>query len=755
MAATWLRCVAVAVGCCALVLLAPGPRLLAQQPPSELRSIRFEGARAFPDPLLRAAIISTESKCKNFVFELIQACRFGIGRAPEPVDTLALMGDVFRLRVFYADHGYREAQVELETRRAGPVLYATFHIKEGAPVLVHTIELGGTEALDSLSRVQVQRLVPRLPLKVGQPLDEIVVEATRDTLIDRLHNSGYANAEVFKRYRIPRDSGRVAHAGFDLAPGSRMYFGDPVIQNNQKVSTRVIRRMLAFRRGDTYSRAAILNSQRNLFGLEIFRSIDIRTDLDAAGDTITPHVLVEEGPLGRVRPGVGLSTAEYINTEFRWTARNFFGGARRIEIRARLSNILAGTLEETPGFEETGGPPFDELNYSLNADVTQPWFFDLYNSLGAGLFFERRSLVKVFVRTSLGGYFGVTRALAPATSISLSYRPELNYLDAEDEIFCISFVACEQDEIRLLREPHWLAPVSLSFARDRSNSLFSPTRGYILRLDAEYAASTTLSEFGYSRLAAEWTTYREPLRGLVLATRVRPGWARAIDAAGLGVHPSKRFFAGGANSVRGFGQNRLGPQLLTINAVRELLDPDPAIGFDGCTAQQINGVGSAGACNISVLADSATDRFTPRPVGGAFAFEGNLEARFPLIGSKLRGAAFVDVGQVWTAGARVRLSDMIWTPGVGLRYASGIGTLRIDLGYNTAGGEQLQVLTNKVCLPAADGSCTADSIVEGVIYPREDLRNTRELTSLGHVPWGINRSPWSRLQLHFSIGQAF
>ena len=187
------------------------------------------------------------------------------------------------------------------------------------------------------------------------------MEATRDTLIDRLQNAGYFNAVVFKRYRIPRDSARVAHAGFDLAPGSRMYFGDPVIQNNQKVSTRVIRRMLAFRRGDTYSRAAVLRSQRNLFGLEMFRSIDIRTDLDAAGDTITPHVLVEEGDLTRVRPGVGLNTAEYINTELRWTGRNFFGGARRFEIRARLANIFARQLEQTPGFEETGGPPFDKF----------------------------------------------------------------------------------------------------------------------------------------------------------------------------------------------------------------------------------------------------------------------------------------------------------------------------------------------------------------------------------------------------------
>ena len=96
--------------------------------------------------MLRAAIISTESQCKNFVYEVTFACYFGLGRAPQPVDTLALLGDVFRLRVLYADHGYREAQVELETRNEGRALHATFHIREGAPVLVTTIELGGTRS---------------------------------------------------------------------------------------------------------------------------------------------------------------------------------------------------------------------------------------------------------------------------------------------------------------------------------------------------------------------------------------------------------------------------------------------------------------------------------------------------------------------------------------------------------------------------------------------------------------------------------
>ncbi len=89
-----------------------------------------------------------------------------------------------------------------------------------------------------------------------------------------------------------------------------------------------------------------------------------------------------------------------------------------------------------------------------------------------------------------------------------------------------------------------------------------------------------------------------------------------------------------------------------------------------------------------------------------------------------------------------------------MRYISAIGPVRIDLGYNTEPGGPLQVLTTKVCV--REGSrCTPDSIQDGAVYSRDQLEKTRVLVSLGRVPWGMNRSPWDRLQLHFSIGQAF
>jgi outer membrane protein assembly factor BamA len=731
--------------------------LPAQQLVQELRSIRFEGARAFPDALLRAAIYSTASGCKNILLELIQACRLGLGREPAPADTIGLHSDVYRLIYFYYERGYREARVSLETRREANILHATFRITEGEPVRVATVNLGNLEQADSAAQVQLRRSVARLPLRPGDALSQVAYEAARDTLIGRLQNLGYKNADVFARYRIPRDSARVAHMVFDLMPGSRMFFGAPDVRGNDKVETRVIRRMLAFRTGDLYSHDAILRSQRNLFGLDMFRNIEIRTDIDAAGDTIAPLVTVQEGPLTRVRTGLGVSTAEYINAEARWTSRNFLGGARRVEVRGRVANVLANVLDNTfasLSLVEKASSLYNDLDYLLSVDVTQPWFFDLQNSFSGGLVGERRSIPDVFVRRSLGGYLGVTRALGPGTSISAGYRPELTELDAEDDIFCTSFAACEASQISILREAHRLAPLTLSFARDRSNSLFNPTRGSILRIDGEYAAAASGSEFGYARVIGEATMYREPFRGLVLATRIRPGWARSNNepGVGLGLHPQKRFFAGGANSVRGFAQYRLGPKILKVDAHDYLLEPAPddTTGFRGCSAQNIN----AGNCEVALLAVGRPGRFDPRPAGGSAALEGNVEARFRLVGERLRAAAFVDFGQVWTGGRQVHLSDLVWTPGLGLRYFSTIGPIRIDLGYNTQGTEHLQVLTTKLCAVSVT-PCTPDSIEDGVVYTRDQVRNTRVLTSLGFVPWGLNRGVLDRLQLHFSIGQAF
>jgi hypothetical protein len=52
-----------------------------------------------------------------------------------------------------------------------------------------------------------------------------------------------------------------------------------------------------------------------------------------------------------------------------------------------------------------------------------------------------------------------------------------------------------------------------------------------------------------------------------------------------------------------------------------------------------------------------------------------------------------------------------------------------------------------------DAPCTP--VQDGVEYTDEMLLNTRELVKLGDVRWGTDRDFLDRIQIHFSIGQAF
>jgi outer membrane protein assembly factor BamA len=331
-----------------------------------------------------------------------------------------------------------------------------------------------------------------------------------------------------------------------------------------------------------------------------------------------------------------------------------------------------------------------------------------------------------------------------------AYRPELTKLQSDgDLIFCVNFVACEEADIDVLREPHWLSPVALSFSLDRSNSLFAPTRGFMARFEAEYAASATGSDLAYARLLGEITGYHDPFRGLVVAMRLRPGWARAFGepGAGLGLHPQKRFFAGGPSSVRGFAQYRLGPKLLTVDGAATLALPADE-GGAGCTAQEING----GTCDAGQLARERPGALNVQPVGGAVTLEGNIELRYPILSDRIRGATFLDFGQVWREHGDVSLSALQFTPGVGIRYFSPIGPIRVDVGYNPAGTERLDVITTEVC-DARQDPC--GDIQAGVVYQPADLVNRRKLRPLPAVAWRPYESFTDRLQFHFSIGQAF
>ncbi len=717
----------------------------AQTDRPELLDVRFDGNDAFEDRALRGVIVNRRTECRlPSVF-----CAIGFDlKARSFLRPREVARDALRLQVYYWERGYREARVDTAVAVGPSGATLSFSVDEGRPVTVDSVEVF------SFDEIPDPTLFDDLPLRRGDPLSAILLEATRDTLQSRLLNSGFAFADVLVNYEVPRDSYR-SQVLFDVATGPRTRFGAITVSGAEELDTTSVRRLLPFREGQLYRASQVREGQRNLYGLELIQSARVEP-LAAVGDTVIPvQVNISEGQVHRVRGGFGWSTAECLTAEARWASRNFQGGARRLTVRARLSNILAPSLERT-ACTQVGGGEFAELSGLLSVELFQPFLFSSRNSFSANAFLERQSVRNAFIRRAIGLDLAFSRDLGRRLFFTFGWRPALTDLAAADVFFCSSFAACLPEDIDIFEGANWLSPLALTFAQDLRNSILNPSQGWAWLLDLEHARTYTGSDFEYDRLFGEVSAYRS--RGsTVFAGRIGGGvegsgrFANVEEGQLRVVHPQKRFFSGGANSVRGFAENRLGPQVL-FTGVANLLGyaESDALG-PVCTPEAVVDA----TCDPARLADEA---FLSQPVGGTVRFEANAEVRFPILAASLQGVSFVDVGQVWANRREVRLDELEVTPGLGVRYLTPIGPLRIDVAYRFGGDRVLPVATTGL-REFELGDDPDDRIVVdwagGSTRTLEWVRTTDVSFLSRGAAFGDPDGFFSHLQLHISIGQAF
>ena len=223
------------------------------------------------------------------------------------------------------------------------------------------------------------------------------------------------------------------------------------------------------------------------------------------------------------------------------------------------------------------------------------------------------------------------------------------------------------------------------------------------------------------------------------------------------VPQQERLYAGGANTVRGFRQNELGPVVYLADSLRVCIEP---------TGDCVTPTTARDTVYFSSSQSKEPSRILP--VGGNSVVVGNLEVRMPapFIPDRLQVAFFADAGQVWTrgaTGAEQSFGNLRVTPGIGIRVASPVGPIRLDVGYNRyprqSGAAYYDTPAGTKGAPLYCVSPENGLPVTGWRPGLKPSDDQAQQSNSGRCPTTFTPQErggfFRRLSLHASIGQAF
>jgi outer membrane protein insertion porin family len=438
--------------------------------------------------------------------------------------------DLERIHVLYQRNGYFGAQLmSYEVRPSGDDVDVSMTVSEGEPTRVEALAIEGLEPLDGAELGEEMR--DRIPLKQSEVFNEPDLLASRILLENEFQNRGYVYAQVLLEYRIDKEE-RTAAVTYSVDAGDQYYIGETRIEGYDPEDLGLIRGQLEFAAGELYDRQEILDSQRNLYELGLFRRVLIEPQLASVrSDTVDVLVSVAPAPTHVVRVGVGYGTEDRVRLRASWLDRNLLGEARQLEVRGQYS----------------------QLEREAAVTYRQPAF----------LVPQANFLATAFLRFEIEPNFTVERVGATVRSgYRLARRWQARVgLTAERDQFS------EFDEGVLIPElgREFINPSRLIYADggisfDGTDSLFQPARGSLINLSHQVGLPYLGGEYGYLRTTLLVTRYLEVRDGWVLAGKLLPGVIFGYGGENDRVPLFQRLFAGGANSVRGYERRQLGPK---------------------------------------------------------------------------------------------------------------------------------------------------------------------------------------------------
>ncbi len=610
-------------------LAAIDPPVLADLP--ELAETRIKGTLVLALPAAAEAFPEKDAFVERFkALSTLRALDDGEKSAPQVAARAradeALLGDILRTYGYYDGEVVRQlsggrrdgvagdaaapadanADADADAEAASREPSVRFDILPGARYSFGRIDLG---ALPTLREPDASTLIAAFGIKTGDPLyaDRIIDQELN--LRVALGETGYPFAQFADPELLIDHAREQGDLTLDVQPKGKYVFGPVVSSDPRFLSGRHLSRIARFDPGDVFQQSLETDLRRAVLATGLVSSVTVtpRETRAPVGDQpgeVALDVEFEKAPLRTVAGAIGYGTEDGFKLEARWEHRNLFPPEGALRLRAIL-----GTREAlaSVGLRRNNFRGRDQvLSTDLYAsDITT----EAVDSRGFGLrtTFERVSnfLFQKPVSWQIGG--------------------ELLYTDERNR------------EVRTSpggptpRRTFLVGGLFGSVTLDGSDDLLDPTKGYraTVFLAPEVSRQGGAQSF-YLRSQVDASYYRS-FGELTLAGRVR---VATIQGAGIDdIAPSRRLYAGGGASVRGYGFQGVGPR-----------------DADG------------------------------NPTGGASLVEFSLEARVPtpLFNGAVEVVPFIDAGSV-SRGSTPQFGDIRFGAGVGLRYKTTFGPIRVDV----------------------------------------------------------------------------
>ena len=528
-----------------------------------------------------------------------------------------LTGDMETITSHYKDRGYLRfnidsTQVSMTPDKTG--IYVTLNVEEGEQYTISEVELIG----DLLGYEDYIKLV--LPLTSGELYNQAEVTYTEEFISKYLGRYGYAYPTVTTIPDINEED-KTVKLVLSVDPGKRIYVRRINFAGNNGTADEVLRQSVSQMEGSWLSNASLESSKNSLSRLTYMENVDFETvRLPGEEDKVDVNFTVKEQPSGAFNAGIGYGDRTKLSLNAGIQQDNFLGTGKRIAF-----NISTVSYQK-----------------SVQLSYTDPYFTIDGISLGGSLSYSEfdgssANLIQYNSKQfSVGSNIGYPIDQFNRINFGLTYSTvELfqNQPFVQTTRFNNQFVDPNNPDAAINYDS-FLA--SIAWSRSTLNRGVFPTAGSSQR--ASFAITTPNSDVNYfkTEIDGKWYFPLSRNQRWSFLARLKMGYGNGYgDVGGIDqVLPfTQHFTAGGADSLRGFENNTVGPRGLQTTPSTVATDPNGKV----------------------ILGDDSNDTISlsGRSLGGNAMVLGGIELIVPTpfvdvdFDNSVRTSFFVDVGNVW------------------------------------------------------------------------------------------------------------